>query len=173
MKAFFQKLRVGVGLSSSLASAETITVEGTTVTFETPEGFKPLSALMIARKWPRNRTPNYAMGNKSGSTTIAYDYQTDVTGDTLSVLKAQFTGLFEQSIREIEWIKNEVITLDGEEWLLFEVTSNATDTDLHNLLLITILDNKLLMFNFNSVKSEFPQYEAALRQSIESIRFNR
>lgn len=61
----------------------------------------------------------------------------------------------------------------GEGGIMSEMTSNAVDTDIHNLLLVTILEDRLLMFNFNSVKYEFPQYEAALRESIESIRFNR
>lgn len=173
MTAFIQKLLVGFALSSSLLLAETMTVEGTTVTFEAPADFKPLSEEIIALKWPSHRAPNYAVGNEAGSTTIAYDYKADVTGATLPVLKTQFTAVFDQSIPGIEWIKNEIVMLDGEEWIMFEMTSNAVDTDIHNLLLVTILEDTLLMFNFNSVKHEFPQYEAALRESIESIRFNR
>ncbi|HIW06464.1 MAG TPA: hypothetical protein H9889_03945 [Candidatus Ignatzschineria merdigallinarum] len=50
MTAFIQKLLVGFALSSSLLLAETMTVEGTTVTFEAPADFKPLSEEIIALK---------------------------------------------------------------------------------------------------------------------------
>lgn len=173
MKRFIQKVAIGFVLSSSILFAKTITVEGTTVTFESPAEFAPLSKEVIAYKWPSNRAPNYAIGNETASTTIAYDYKTDVTGSTLSDLKAQFTYTFDRIIPGIKWIENEMITLDGQAWLMFEMTSNAIDTDIHNLLLVTILDNKLLMFNFNSVKRDFKKYESALRESIASIRFNR
>lgn len=174
MKSLIQKLFVSIILlSSSLLFAETITIEGTSVTFESPIEFEPLSKEIIAYKWPSNRAPNYAVGNETASTTIAYDYKTDVSGATLSDLKEQFTNSFDRMIPGIEWLENEMITLDGEEWIMFEMTSNAIDADIHNLLLVTILDNKLLMFNFNSVKSEFKKYEKVLRESIASIRFNR
>lgn len=173
MKRIIQSVLVCVTLLSSLIFAGTVTVEGTTVTFEAPEGFEPLSEEVIAYKWPSNRAPNYAIGNESASTTIAYDYKTDVTGAKLTDLKEQFTYSFDRMILGIEWIENDIITLDGKEWIMFEMTSNAIDTDIHNLLLVTILDDKLLMFNFNSVKSEFSKYEEAFRESIESIRFNR
>lgn len=173
MKSFIQGLLAGFVLLSSVVLAEVITIKGTNVTFESPEEFKPLSEEMIAYKWPSNRAPNYAVGNETASTTIAYDYKTDVAGAKLSDLKEQFFDSFDRMIPGIEWIKNDIITLDGKEWIMFEMTSYAIDTDIHNLLLVTILNNKLLMFNFNSVKSEFPKYEAAFRKSIDSIRFNR
>lgn len=172
MKAVVQKILMGMILSSSILFAKTITVEGTSVTFEAPEEFSPLTQEIMDIKWPSNRAPNFAIGNASAATTIAYDYKTDVSGATLPILQEQFAYTFNRVIPGIEWIKNEIIMLDGQEWIMFEMTSNAIDTDIHNLLLVTILDNKLLMFNFNSVKSEFPKYESALRQSIDSIRFN-
>lgn len=173
MKRIIQSALVCMTLLSSLIFAGTITVEGTTVTFEAPEGFEPLSEEIIAYKWPSNRAPNYAIGNDTASTTIAYDYKTDVKDAKLADLKEQFAYSFNRVIPGIEWIENDIITLDGKEWIMFEMTSNAIDTDIHNLLLVTTLDSKLLMFNFNSVKSEFPKYEAVLRESIDSIRFNR
>lgn len=172
-KKLLQKLLIGCILSISVLFAETITVEGTSVTFESPAEFAPLSKEIMAYKWPSNRAPKYAVGNQTASTTIAYDYKTDVTGATLSDIQAQLTYTFDRMIPGIQWIENKIVTLDGEEWIMLEMTSNAIDTDIHNLLLVTILENKLLMFNFNSVKSEFKKYEKALRKSVASIRFNR
>jgi len=37
-------------------------------------------------------------------------------------------------------------------------------------MLLTGLHGKMLVFNFNSTKKEFPKYEAVLRKSIGSIK---
>lgn len=118
--------------------------------------------------------PNYAVGNEAGSTTIVYDYKADVTGATLPVLKCSLQQYLINLFRELNGLKMRSLCLMVVKGgIMSGMTSNAVDTDIHNLLLVTILEDTLLMFNFNSVKYEFPQYEAALRESIESIRFNR
>ena len=59
----------------------------------------------------------------------------------------------------------------GQQWIYLEMSSRAIDTDIHNIMLITPLQGKMLIFNFNSTKAEFPKVEAELRASINSIAF--
>ena len=51
-----------------------------------------------------------------------------------------------------------------------EMTSNAVDTDIYNIMLLTGVEEKMLVFNFNSTKKDFPKYEAALRKSLNSVK---
>ena len=158
-----------VALSSNLF-AEPIKVADTDVTFEAPEGFKPLSKELIAAKWPTNRAPAYAVGTPSGSTTVAYDIKPhSVPQEELPDVQKSFTELFERIIPGIEWKKNEIIEHSGQKWLLMEITSNAVDTNIYNILLITGFEGKMLAFNFNSTKEDFPRYEAQLRKSLRSV----
>ena len=69
----------------------------------------------------------------------------------------------------IQWKKNEIIEHSGQKWLLMEMTSNAIDTNIYNMLLLTGHEGKMLVFNFNSTKEDFPKYEAALRKSLKSV----
>ncbi len=158
-----------VALSSNLF-AEPIKVADTDVTFEAPEGFKPLSKELIAAKWPTNRAPAYAVGTPSGSTTVAYDIKPhSVPQEALPDVQKSFTELFERIIPGIEWKKNEIIEHSGQKWLLMEITSNAVDTNIYNIMLITGFEGKMLAFNFNSTKEDFPRYEAQLRKSLRSV----
>ena len=50
-----------------------------------------------------------------------------------------------------------------------EMTSNAVDTDIHNIMMLTGIDGKMLVFNFNSTREDFPRYEEELRKSLNSI----
>jgi len=158
-------------LLSSALFADPIKVGDTDVTFEAPEGFQPWSKAMISTKWPTNRPPAYAVGIPSGSTTIAYDLKpNNISQEELPKAQKSFTQLFERLIPGINWKKNEIIEHSGQKWLLMEMTSNAIDTDIYNIMLLTGFKDKMLVFNFNSTKKDFPKYEAELRKSLQSVK---
>lgn len=152
-------------------SADPIKVGDTEVTFEPPAGFKPLSKEIIAAKWPTNRAPAFVVGNESASTTVAYDLKPHLLPqDKLEEAKAAFTQLFDRIIPGIEWKKNEIIEHAGQKWISMEMTSNAIDTDVHNIMLVTGYKDRMLVFNFNSTKKDFPKFEDSLRESLKSIK---
>jgi hypothetical protein len=156
---------------ASTVLAEPIKVADTEVTFEAPEDFKPLSKEIIATKWPTNRAPAYAIGTASGATTVAYDLKpNNIPQEALPEVRKSFTEVFERIIPGIAWKKNEIIEHSGQKWLLMEMTSNAVDTDIYNIMLMTGFEGKMLIFNFNSTKEDFPKYEAALRKSLKSVK---
>lgn len=151
--------------------ADPIKVGDTEVSFEAPEGFKPLSREMIAAKWPTNRAPAYAVGTPNGSTTVAYDLKPNsIPQEALPEVQKSFTQLFERMIPGIAWKKNEIIEHSGQKWLLMEMTSNAVDTDIYNIMLMTGFQGKMLVFNFNSTKEDFSKHEAELRKSLKSVK---
>ena len=150
--------------------ANPIKVGETEVTFVAPEGFKPLGKELIALKWPTNRAPAYVVGTLTGSTTIAYDLKPNkIPQKDLPEVQKSFTKLFSRIIPGIKWKKNEIIELSGQKWIMLEMTSNAVDTDIHNIMLVTGYKGKMLIFNFNSTKEDFPKHEAKLRKSLKSI----
>jgi len=156
---------------TSALNAEPIKVAGTEVTFDPPKGFSALSEELIAVKWPSNQAPAYAIGTPTGSTTVAYDLKPhNIPQEALSAVQQSFTQTFEQVIPGIAWKKNEIIEHSGQKWLFLEMTSNAADTDIYNMMLITGFEGKMLVFNFNSTKEEFPVYEESLRASMNSIK---
>ena len=147
-----------------------IRVGNSKVTFIAPEGFQPLSKELIATKWPTNQAPAYAVGTSSGSTSVAYDLKPrHVPQEALSEAQKAFTEVFERVIPGLEWRKNEIIEHSGQKWLLMEMTSNAVDTDIYNIMMLTGIDGKMLVFNFNSTREDFPRYEEELRKSLNSI----
>jgi hypothetical protein len=76
----------------------------------------------------------------------------------------------EKAIPGLKWIENGIISLDGRPCIYLEMTSEAKDTDIHNIMLMTPQQSGFLVFNFNSTREEFPAVEAELRKAIESIR---
>ena len=171
MKRFARLLAVCLLGVASWSLAEPIRVVDSPVTFEAPPGFGPVPQALIDVKWPSKRAPRFVVGNERATTTVAYDLKPHKIPDAqLPEVKTAFTGMMERVVPGIRWISNEVIELAGQRWIFMEMTSNAVDTDIHNIMLITGVNDQMLVFNFNSTKEEFPKVESALRASMRSIR---
>jgi hypothetical protein len=158
-------------LFTSLSFAAPVKVGDTKVIFEPPAGFKPVSQDVIDIKWPNKQAPQYVVGNKLATTTVAYDLKLhNIPQDKLGEAQKAFTQLFGRMIPGIKWKRNELVKHSGQKWILLEFTSNAPGTDIHNILFLTGFQGKMLIFNFNSTKEDFPILEKSLRTSLKSIK---
>ena len=163
-------LAVTVAVAAAVV-ADTVSIPGTGVSFEPPAGFTVLSAKEIQAKYPSSRAPSFVVGNERRSTTIGCDLKGDeLSFDQLPEAKAAFEPLLERMVPGIEWVRKELVTLQGQQWIYLEMTSRAVDTDIHNIMLITSLRDRLFLCNFNSTKREFPSVQGALQKSIESLK---
>lgn len=151
-------------------NAETFTLPEAGVSFAAPDGFTQLSQHEIAQKYLSNRAPTFVVGNSNRATTIALDLKSDeLPEDKLSEAKSAFEAVFNRIIPGIEWKQRKIIELQQRQWIYFEMTSRAVDADIYNIMLITPYHGKMLVFNFNSTKQEFPKMELELRKSIQTI----
>jgi len=157
-----------ISIAATLCAKPVSFVDG--VTFDAPEGFTPLSADEIALKYPSARAPHFVVGNKRRTTTIAYDLKPEsIPADKLDEVRQSFEQTFQRIVPGLVWIERKTVDLSGRKWIYFEMTSSAVDTDIHNIMLVTPFEGKMLLFNFNSTKEEFPKVEEALRRSLQSI----
>lgn len=170
-------IRIFITLLLSVAACATMAAEIQTpdaiVSMTVPDDFRALSAEEIHRKWPTGSPPSFVVGNATQSTTIAYDLKADALAPNgLAQALRSFEEVFSRAVPGIEWKRHEIVELVGREWMLLEFMSNAVDTDIHNIMLVTSHDGRMLTLNFNSTRGEFAQMEDALRQSVASIRVN-
>ena len=158
-------------IASTVSHAKDISISDSGISFVVPDEFQFLSQELIDVKWQNRNAPKWVIGNLSGSTTIAFDLKpNDISSASLPDLMSYFKTTFDRIIPGIQWIKLEIIRLSGKRWVYLEMTSNAIDTDIHNIMLITSHGKEMLIFNFNSTKEDFSKYEPELRKSITTIR---
>jgi hypothetical protein len=162
---------LAIVISGICLHANQFELDAGSITFEAPDSFTELKKEEIDLKYPSKRAPNFVVGNKSRSTTIAYDIKPHPIPENELEARMKFLEqTFDRMIPGIEWKKKEIIEKEGKKWIYFEMTSHAIDTDIYNIILVTPYKGKTLMFNFNSTREEFPKIEKELRASIESIR---
>ncbi len=153
------------------AQAKTITLEYGRIVFDVPDDFQPLTTKISESESLSSRHPRYAAGTENAATTIAYDIKdSSLSADKLDEVRKAFANTFTQTVPGIEWKENKLIELGGKKWIYFEFESNAADAVIHNIMLTTNFDGKMLVFNFNSTVEDFEIREPALRASIQSIR---
>ncbi len=155
--------------ASTCSHAETFTVPELGLSFDAPAGFKPVPADVVAVKW--RQSPGFVVGNERASTTIAADLRPNaVRPEQLPQLEKALEAQMPQLMPDLRWVRHEIVTIQGRRWAVLELTSQVQDTGIHNIVLATSSQGKLLLVNFNSTIGDFPQVEAALRQSIQSVR---
>lgn len=163
-------LAAASALAATTASAATFTIPDAGVSFSAPEGFTALTPEEIGSKYTTNRSPAVILGNARRTTTIAFDLKPqNLTQEKLPQVKASFEALFDRIIPGIDWKQKKLIDMQGQQWIYLEMTSRARDTDIYNIVLITPHRGKMLVFNLDSTKSEFPAVEKELRKSLQTI----
>lgn len=158
---------------STSSRAELVSVEGTNVTFEAPDGFTPLSKAELDAKFPSKNGPSHAVGNERRGTTVSYALRDSAaTVEMLERERNRIGDVLGRAVPGIQWIDRKMVELDGRRWAYYELTSTAIDADIHNIIVMTAYRGRLLVFNFNATKKDFEALQAELRASIESIRLN-
>jgi hypothetical protein len=141
------------------------------VSFVPPAGFKQLTKEEIATKYFRGNPPQYVFGNESLSVNVSVTFSSaKVSSEQLLEYKEAMEKMLPRLIPGLEWLKRELIYLNGRKWCHLEMTSHAIDTDVHNHLYITSFDGKALIFGFNSTVKEYPQMKETLEESFRSIK---
>ncbi len=79
-------------------------------------------------------------------------------------------SFIEKTKTGVRWFRKEMVKQNGQRWIHFEFTSRAVDTTIHNYMYLTLLDERLLLFNFNATVEEYDKYKEALERSRDSIR---
>jgi hypothetical protein len=151
------------------ANESTFKLADVGMTFVAPAGFTALTESEIATKFPRTRAPRHAIGNASRRTTIVYDLFDNSTPPDLESGRKAMADSLDQRLPDVKWLSNRVTRVGQRDWAYLEFTAPVLDGPIHCIMLMTIVDERVLMFNFNSTEKDFPTVRQALHASIASI----
>ncbi len=144
------------------------------ITFVLPDGFAVMPSEIAEAKYPNANRPKHIYSNTNATTSVAVNtMQAKLTDAELPEFRTFMEKTMTRMIPGCRILKRDFVTLNGTRWARLELQSNAIDTDIHNILLMTALDGQPVMFNFNSTQEEFPKITGALAKSIETIRINK
>ena len=151
--------------------AEPVSLKDGAIAFDTPPGFRQLSAAEIATKFPARNPPAVVYGNNDNTVTVAVTFSTSkVAPSQLEALKTSMEQVLPRAIPNLVWVNREIVNANDRQWVHLEMKSSAIDTDIHNNMYLTSYQGQMLGFNFNATTSNFPTNQKALHESFRSIR---
>jgi hypothetical protein len=140
-----------------------------------PEGFERMSKELVDVKYPRGNAPEHVYSNGRTTVSIAAGYtpNANLTLERLAEFKTFMETTLERNTPGLQWIARGTIDIAGQPWIRLEFQSNAIDTEIRNVMLMTALDGGMVAVNFNSTVGEYEAYRARLETSQASIAIRR
>ncbi len=77
--------------------------------------------------------------------------------------------MFKNRYPSATWFRDEVSTLNGQEFIIMELITPAIDTQIHNIIYGTSIDNRLLFVAFNTTVEQSEQWLPIGKQIMASI----
>lgn len=138
-----------------------------------PEDFGKMSESMIATKYPAANRPTLVYTNQTGAINIAINHtQNRISPNQLDQLHVQLDSSIRQSQPNAKWMYSGFQIYDGRRWTQLEFQSNAIDTTVHNMMIATSADGRMLAISFNCTDEYAAKWLDIGREVIKSATYS-
>jgi hypothetical protein len=159
-------------LSTSAWSETPVSLYDGKLKFDAPAEFRPMAPELIAVKFPRGSGPQHVYSDaKTTATSIAFTHSLGkLTDERLEEFREALVSMLSASKPGIIWIKKEIVVIQGRRWARLECTTPGADSVIHNEILVTPLDGRVLLVNLNTLNSLLPSAGSKLAAVKASLR---
>lgn len=141
------------------------------VSIAVPSAFTELSKEEIAAKYPRQNAPGRSFGNERRTVTFGGALtQQPLKPEQLADAEKGMGDQMAKMIPQLEWIRREIVTINGQRWIHFSMITPAIDTKIRNEMYVTSIQGKAFIINLNATVAEYPNYEQAITAMRQSLR---
>lgn len=135
-----------------------------------PEGFELMNEQMLVTKYPGENRPTVVYTNPEGTVNVAINHTANkIAPSQLRQMHQQLDTSIRQSQPKAQWMFSGFQHYHGREWTQLEFSSQAIDTKIHNMMLATSADNRMLVVSFNTIDELAADWLPAGREIIKSV----
>lgn len=135
-----------------------------------PTDFQRMSQEVLIQKYPSNNRPAIVFTDVTGTINLAVNHTTNrISLEQLPQALPVFANQFENLYPSIQWYRKEVTTLNERRFVVMEFITPAVDGEIYNLMFITELEGRLLMFNFNCTRENEGKWKTIAYQMMNSV----
>jgi len=136
-----------------------------------PSEFEIMSEDMLTVKYPSGNRPTLVYTNESGTVNLAANHTVNqMTLAQLPGALGAFTQQFEQIYPTAQWYRKEMTKINERDFVVLELITPAVDTEIYNLMFVTSLDGRMLMFSFNCTTDLLGEWKSQGQQIMESVK---
>lgn len=156
-----------------LAAAERVRVPGTDLSIDLPTGFIVMPPGVIASKYSRTAAPPtqvYSTPGPHWEVNIAFALRNVRLPDgDLNPARTALEGPL-KNVPGFRWVRHDVQTVAGREWIVLQFWVNGLDTPIYNDLRVTRQGDKTLLVTANVTKVLYGSYAARLGAAMQSLK---
>ncbi|ODA32280.1 hypothetical protein A8L45_13700 [Veronia pacifica] len=143
---------------------------GGKVSLLVPENFSPMSEDIIKVKYPSSRRPSEVLSDKTGSVTLAFNH----TNNAMSVsdiksAHSYISKMFRNTYPSAIWFRDEIIEQNGHVYMVMELITPVQDTNIHNIIYGTSVDNRYLLTSFNTTVEQSEEWLPLGKKMMASL----
>jgi hypothetical protein len=135
-----------------------------------PDYFNLMSKELVEIKYPSGNRPTEIYSDEQGGVSIGFSHTANqMELEQLPELMPLFIEQFSNMYPTIKWGKTDTRKINGLNCVVLEFETPAIDTEIYNLMGITVLDGRMLIFTFNCIVPVKSEWEEKASQIINSI----
>ncbi len=166
---------IGVILSFTVQASELVPLKvlNDKVTISAPKDFIPMSQELLEIKYPNSGRPADVLTDETTQVTLAFKHTNNkMSKEDLIKAHKQVSKMFHNLYPSAEWLRDEIIQQNGYPFIVIEVITPAVDTQIHNIIYATSVDERFLLVSFNTTVEKSQDWLPKGKQMMESIIIN-
>lgn len=139
------------------------------LSIEIPQTLTPMSDEMAKIKYPSENRPQVIYGDERGKASLG------ISAGRHALPASQIDMAKEATVKMLANFKPqaEAVTVDGHKAWLITFRSQAPDTEILNMMLMTSQNDKAVQVAFNMTKDLEAQYQDVARATLMSLKFDK
>ncbi|MGL5965769.1 MAG: hypothetical protein ACRCZ6_01020 [Kluyvera sp.] len=139
------------------------------LSLEIPQTLTPMSDEMAKIKYPSENRPQVIYGDERGKASLG------ISAGRHALPASQIDMAKEATVKMLANFKPqaEAVTVDGHKAWLITFRSQAPDTEILNMMLMTSQNDKAVQVAFNMTKDLVAQYQDAAKATLMSLKFDK
>ena len=154
---------------------------GSGISLKLPESFQPMPEAEIARKYISTRKPVAVFMSADRQADFGINISiTQWNPSDLPIMKDFYKATIVELHSNVEFIREEIVNVNGKDFALLEFTSLVKDEDntlgttrppvqKYNFIQYTIFDKKTFVYNFNCPANQQARFRDTAREIMNSI----
>lgn len=156
--------------ASARAAWRDLTVLNGEITLSAPGDFGPMPVHLRPMPYPGIERPLVMLSDPSGQVTLSVNHTRAEVQDNIRIIRKTMSAVFHTSYLQASWLRDEVETLHGRRYAVFEFIASENGVSVHNILYATRLRGTLLLMAFKAPAQGDPQWIENGRAMMASLR---
>lgn len=168
------QLQINVGESTEEDSESNVVLVKTSllsdlISIDLPDDFVIMPDDIADIKYPTNK-PTLIYTNEDTTINVAFNHTDQaVLEQEMAWTKLNMTQELISLVSNAEWIKDDIININGKIVGIIEFITPALDTDIYNLMFMLELDGRLLLGTINIVKEMMDEWQSIAHDIVQSL----